>query len=177
MLMSNSPMFAPKPAATLAAFFPTTPPPRMVMCAGSTPGTPPKRMPRPICGRSRYLAPSWMLMRPATSLIGGKVEVGKHDLSAAQPPQLGRLRLLDLHDHVGLGVDFLGAGGHFGPVLEVVVVGQPRADSRHGLDQHAVPGPGQLLDPHRQQSHAILVAFDLLRHSDDHLAPPGRRLG
>ncbi len=70
MLTSSRPMLAPKPAAILAALAPTTPPPRMVMWAGSTPGTPPSRMPRPICGRSRYLAPSWMLMRPATSLMG-----------------------------------------------------------------------------------------------------------
>ena len=38
--------------------------------AGGTPGTPPSRMPRPSNGRSRYFAPSWMLIRPATSLIG-----------------------------------------------------------------------------------------------------------
>ncbi|MFM8802938.1 MAG: hypothetical protein ACKOK8_03340 [Planctomycetia bacterium] len=37
---------------------------------GATPGTPPSRIPRPICGFSRYFAPSWMLIRPATSLIG-----------------------------------------------------------------------------------------------------------
>ena len=70
MLMSSSPMLARKPAAIRAALAPTTPPPRMVMWAGSTPGTPARRMPRPICGRSRYFAPSWMLIRPATSLIG-----------------------------------------------------------------------------------------------------------
>ena len=49
---------APKPAATFAAFAPTIPPPRIVIWAGATPGTPPNRIPRPICGRSRYLAPS-----------------------------------------------------------------------------------------------------------------------
>ena len=42
----------------------------MATFAGSTPGTPPRRMPRPSNGRSRYFAPSWMLIRPATSLIG-----------------------------------------------------------------------------------------------------------
>ena len=41
-------MSARKPAATLAAFAPTTPPPRIVMCAGATPGTPASRMPRPL---------------------------------------------------------------------------------------------------------------------------------
>ena len=38
-------MLAPKPAAILAALAPTTPPPRIVMWAGATPGTPPSRMP------------------------------------------------------------------------------------------------------------------------------------
>ena len=68
---------APSPAATRAAFAPTTPPPMMTTLAGSTPGTPPSRMPRPSNGRSRYFAPSWMLMRPATSLI---------DVSSGSPP-------------------------------------------------------------------------------------------
>jgi hypothetical protein len=61
---------APRPAATLAALVPTIPPPRTTTCAGATPGTPPSRMPRPIMGFSRYLAPSWMLILPAISLIG-----------------------------------------------------------------------------------------------------------
>ena len=42
--------------------------------AGKTPGTPPRRMPRPSNGRSRYFAPSWMLMRPFEGrgiLLGG----------------------------------------------------------------------------------------------------------
>ena len=68
--MSRIRTLAPRPAATLAALEPTTPPPRMATSAGATPGTPESRMPRPSCGRSRYLAPSWMLIRPATSLIG-----------------------------------------------------------------------------------------------------------
>ena len=82
MLMSRMAMSAWKPAAILAAFAPTTPPPRIVMWAGATPGTPPSRMPRPICGRSRYLAPSWMLIRPATSLIG--VSSGSRPLVVGQ---------------------------------------------------------------------------------------------
>ena len=61
---------APIPAAILAALVPTTPPPRMTMLAGATPGTPLRRMPRPSMGRSRYLAPSWIAIRPAISLMG-----------------------------------------------------------------------------------------------------------
>src|SRR4051794_18229807 len=36
---------APRPAATLAAFAPTTPPPRIRTFAGNTPATPPSKMP------------------------------------------------------------------------------------------------------------------------------------
>src|SRR5262249_6804278 len=77
-LTSRMVTFAPSPAATLAALAPTTPPPRMTTFAGSTPGTPPSKMPRPSNGRSRNFAPSWMLIRPATSLIG---------VSSASPPR------------------------------------------------------------------------------------------
>src|SRR5439155_14128092 len=80
--------FAPSPAATLAALAPTTPPPRMATLAGSTPGTPPRRMPRPSNGRSRYLAPSWMLMRQRLLDLDDEVGVlpdvrrRRHDLGA-----------------------------------------------------------------------------------------------
>ncbi len=67
---SISTTFAPSPAATLAAFVPTTPAPSTTTSAGGTPGTPPSRMPRPRIGFSRYFAPSWMLILPAISLIG-----------------------------------------------------------------------------------------------------------
>ncbi len=67
---SISTTFAPRPAATLAALVPTMPAPSTTTFAGGTPGTPPSRMPRPRIGFSRYLAPSWMLILPAISLIG-----------------------------------------------------------------------------------------------------------
>ena len=38
--------------------------------AGSTPGTPPSSTPLPPYTFSRYFAPSWTAIRPATSLIG-----------------------------------------------------------------------------------------------------------
>ncbi len=62
--------FAPIPAATVAALVPTTPPPRIMTLAGATPGTPPKIIPRPFIGCSRYLAPCWTDILPAISLMG-----------------------------------------------------------------------------------------------------------
>ena len=71
-LKSNMVTSAPRPAAIFAALVPTTPPPSIITFAGLTPGTPPKSMPRPPEGFSKYLAPSWMAIRPATSDIGTK---------------------------------------------------------------------------------------------------------
>ncbi len=61
---------APSPSASLAAFVPTTPAPRMVMDPVCTPGTPAKSTPLPPCARSRKWAPTCGAMRPATSLMG-----------------------------------------------------------------------------------------------------------
>src|SRR5262250_2475074 len=131
---------APRPAATLAALAPTTPPPRMTTLAGSTPGTPPSRMPRPSKGRSRYFAPSWMLMRPATSLVGGEVEIGEDDLPRPHQRPLDRQRLLDLDDQVGVPPDVGGGGDNFGAMLGVVVVADAGALAGAGLDQDPVAG-------------------------------------
>ena len=49
---------APKPAAILAACIPTMPPPKTITFAGSTPGTPPNKIPLPFEGFSKYFAPS-----------------------------------------------------------------------------------------------------------------------
>ena len=53
----------------------TTPAPIIVTSAGRTPGTPPRSFPRPPRVFSRYRAPIWIDMRPATSLIG--VSIGR----------------------------------------------------------------------------------------------------
>ena len=60
----------PSPTAILAAFSPTTPPPTTAVRPRGTPGTPPSRIPEPPQVRCRWWAPSWMAIRPATSLIG-----------------------------------------------------------------------------------------------------------
>lgn len=82
--MSRTVTSAPMPAATLAALVPTTPAPRIVTLPGSTPATPARRTPRPPDSFSSALAPAWMLIRPATSLIGvrsGRVRSGSSMVS------------------------------------------------------------------------------------------------
>ena len=46
------------------------PPPMTTTCPGATPGTPPRRRPRPPSGFSRKYAPAWAASLPAISLIG-----------------------------------------------------------------------------------------------------------
>ena len=68
--MSMMVVFEPIPAAILAAFTPTIPPPKTKVFAGGTPGIPPISTPRPPIAFSKNFAPSWVAILPATSLIG-----------------------------------------------------------------------------------------------------------
>ena len=54
----------------IAAFHPTLPAPITATCAGATPGAPDISTPLPPWGASRNLAPAWVAMRPAISLMG-----------------------------------------------------------------------------------------------------------
>ena len=108
--------------------------------------------------------------------IGGKMEIGEDDLSATQQRPLGRERFFDFDDHVGPREQFARVGHQRRAVLDVPLVGDSGADARPGLEQHLVAGPGQFVDAHRQHGHAVFVAFDFLRNSDDHPAPPDSRV-
>ena len=61
---------APIPAATRAAWVPTTPPPITATFPGATPGTPPSSTPRPPFAVCSVQAPTCGASRPATSDIG-----------------------------------------------------------------------------------------------------------
>ena len=94
-----------------------------------TPGTPPSRMPLPPCSFSRHVAPTWIAILPATSLIG---------LSSGSEPSSSWMRLVghrgDLLLHQRLGQLRVHAG-------EVEV----RVDDLAGLDA-LVLGLDRLLD-------------------------------
>ena len=59
--------------------------------------------------------------------IGGKVKVGEHRLTGADELQLRGLRLLHLHDHVGLTKHLLGRIDEFRPARRIGLVGEARA--------------------------------------------------
>ena len=58
------------PVAIIAAFSPTTPPPKITTLAGSTPGAPPNNKPLPFWFFSSECAPACIDILPATALIG-----------------------------------------------------------------------------------------------------------
>ena len=62
--------FALIPVAIIAAFSPTTPPPRITTSAGSPPGAPPNKIPLPFWFFSKQCAPAWTDILPATALMG-----------------------------------------------------------------------------------------------------------
>ena len=66
-------------------------------------------------------------------VVGGEVQVGEQDLTAAKALVLLRLRLLDLDDHVGGGEHGVGVGQDLGAGRHVLIVGDRRAHAGAGL--------------------------------------------
>ena len=62
--------------------------------------------------------------------IGRQMQVGEQRLALAQHLALGRLRLLHLHDQVGVGEDLRGVGSDRRADLAIVVVGKCRCARR-----------------------------------------------
>ncbi len=96
-------------------------------------------------------------------------------LAPANQRPLGRERLLDLDDHLGLGEHLLGRIDQLRPLLLVKLVGQARAEPRPALDQHPMLGPRQFLDADGQNGDAIFIALDFFGNADDHALSPFKR--
>ena len=116
------------PTARVAAWVPTTPPPRMTTFAGATPGEPPSSRPGPPCGCIRYWPAACAARRPAISLIGVSSGSAPCDVLDGLVGDRGDLRLDE-------GVGERPVGGQ-------VQVGEQRG----GLPQVAVLGGDGLLD-------------------------------
>ena len=96
------------------------------------------------------------------------MEIGVKNLTGAQHFALARLRLLDLHDHVGLGEDRLRRVDHLGSRRDVFRIDGADPEARLGLDQHPVSVAHRLAGALRRHSDAVFVILDLLRHADQH---------
>ena len=110
--------------------------------------------------------------------VGRQVQIGKERLALAQHGAFGGLRLLHLHDEIGLGEHLRSRAEHLGTGPRVVLVGEALAGSGVMLHEHLVPVLHRLAHAGRRHADAILVDLDLLRHADAHLrvsgsGPPG----
>ena len=100
--------------------------------------------------------------------IGRQMQIGVEDLALAQHLALGCLRLLHLHDHVGLGEDFLRGLDDRGAGLLVVFIGGADAAAGIRLDQDLVAVAHGLADAKGRHADAVFVILDFLRNADEH---------
>ncbi|MGY4331562.1 hypothetical protein ACVWWG_005979 [Bradyrhizobium sp. LB7.2] len=100
--------------------------------------------------------------------IRREMEVSKQDLAFAKLGPFALLRLLHLHDHVGLREDVASALGNDGPCPPINLVRRADAAARAGLDRHLVPGGDIFADHARGEPDAIFLHLDLLGHTDTH---------
>jgi hypothetical protein len=96
------------------------------------------------------------------------MQVGEQDLPAPQPFTLLRERLLHLHDHLRAVEDFGGVRNDRSPRPLVVVVSQARADAGIRLHDDLMAIRRKLAHGRRDESHAVFIVLDLLRHADQH---------
>jgi hypothetical protein len=94
--------------------------------------------------------------------IRGQMQIGEEDLAFAQLLPLGRLRLLDLHDHVGGREHLRRAIDNRGARLAIDVVVGADARARILLDDDLMAGADIFADRARCQADAIFVRFDFL---------------
>ncbi len=101
--------------------------------------------------------------------VGREVEIGEEDLALAKPRPFDRLRLLDLHDHFGLGKDVFGGLADPGTRARIVLVGETRTRTRTPFDQDRVAVRHRFSGRHRRQADAVFLGFDLLWTADPHV--------
>src|SRR5206468_2674911 len=98
-----------------------------------------------------------------------EVQVRVQDQALAEEAELGRLRLLHLHDHVrgpslGCAVDEQRARAR------VQIIGDAAPEARAVLHAHLVPSRDELPHAGGRHPHAVLARLDLLWNADSHPA-------
>ena len=82
------------------------------------------------------------------------------------------LRLLDLDDQLGRREQVVGIGCDLGTGSDILIVEESGPVARAGLDGHIVTVAHDLGHAVRGEPDSVLVAFDLSRHANVHVAPP-----
>ena len=96
------------------------------------------------------------------------MQVRKHRLALAHARVFGLDRLLDLQQQIGLGPHLVGGVDHLGAGRLEIRIGDGRAVTGAGLDEHLVAATDQFGHPGRGDGNSELVVLDLGRDSDAH---------
>lgn len=106
--------------------------------------------------------------------LGRQMQIGEQDLPLADQRELGRLRLLDLEDQLGLLPHRGGGGGDLRPGGDITGIANADAGTRAGLDQELMPMVRKLAHYRGHGGDAIFVGLALLRYADQHEPSPSR---
>ena len=96
------------------------------------------------------------------------MQIGKQDQAGAKMRVLGRLRLLDLDNQIGLAPDFGRGGADLCACVDVFLIWDGAADAGLGFHQDAMAGFTQPRDSAGNESDACFVILDFLRDADCH---------
>jgi hypothetical protein len=154
--------------------------------AGITPGTPPKSIPRPFNGFSRYRHQQRQaavnslhgFVRQANGsgfdhgvrqrFVRGKVEIGENQLVIFDQPILLLNGFFYFHNHFGNPENVRCRRENFGACTNVFGIRKTAAITCFGLNIHGVPFADQLLGTGRGEGHPVFVIFYFLRNANDH---------
>lgn len=104
--------------------------------------------------------------------IRGQMQIGVKKLAFAELCPFRGLRLLDLHDHVALLENILGAYGDLGAGSHIGVVIGTDAGTGLRLDPDFVAMGDVLANGCRRQADAVFVVLDFLGAANAHFIPP-----
>src|SRR5690606_33038996 len=102
--------------------------------------------------------------------IRREVQVAEQHVVPLEPGDLVGLRLLDLHDQLGRGIQRGGGADDVGAGGAKILVRKARSRARAALDEHVMSRGGELARRRRREPEAVLAGFDLLGYSDSHKA-------
>ena len=100
---------------------------------------------------------------------GGEVEVREEQLVLAHQRELGRDRLLDLHDHVGAAPDLFARRDDLRARLDVLLVGDAEPRPAPCSTSTVWPRCTEHRDAGRGHADAKLLGLDLFGNADAHV--------